>query len=112
MPESESESELAKVRLRASVGGRPFECRIGRLTGEQIRDFRTVTGVGLMQALQALDLDTFAALVYVVRRRGHRKLTYQSVLHEITYEDFETLEEVTEADEAEDSPGEGLDPEA
>jgi hypothetical protein len=107
------EIDLTKVTVTATVGGQPFSVRIGTMTGEQIGQFRAATGVGLMQALADLDLDRFAALVWVVRARQDRKIQLKNVLAKVTYADLESIDidDGSEPDDSEDEAGDALDPE-
>lgn len=85
-------SELNEIKMTATVGGHPFELRLGALTGEQAQRFRAATGVGVMEALANPELDRFAALVWVVRGARESKLKYRDVLRTITMDDLATID--------------------
>lgn len=77
-----------------------YEVDVDDLTASEVRRFRDATGQALQHALEACDVDTLAALVWLVRTRSSasRALPFQAVADNITRRSVTSLEEKVEGD--------------
>lgn len=92
-------ADTTKVSFR--VAGAGYEVDYNTLTAVDAGDFRRVVGIPLVHAFRnGADLDVIAALVWLVRRRGQRGLTYEEVAESINYGNVEF--DTDEAAEAKD----------
>lgn len=74
-------------------------------TGSEANAFRAAVGCSLQAALSAggIDVDSFAGLVWIVRRRQSRALPYQAVADNITRRSIQPASEDEEADQTDPS---------
>jgi hypothetical protein len=72
-----------------TLDGRTYTVRLSELTGIDAKDFRAEVGVPLSVVFRdpaALDLDVLAGLVWLVRRRLDRRLSYAQVASSLRYD--------------------------
>ncbi|MGH9225704.1 MAG: hypothetical protein ACRD2W_18400 [Acidimicrobiales bacterium] len=77
-------AESITIRL----DGTNFNFSASQVTAIDARDFRAAVGVPIMQVFtqNSVDLDVMAGMIWVVRRRTERGLTYEQVASSITYD--------------------------
>lgn len=97
----------ADHKLRIKVGAKVHNFKLSNFTGEDARAFRDMFGFGLVTAFTAPDLDTIAALVWLVRRKANRNLQYGAVARGLNYANT-TIEEIGE--DSTDGPSNGQAP--
>jgi len=93
------------------VAGETYTLRQSDLTGIDAKEFRLAVGMPLAKVFAdptIVDLDVLAGLVWLVRRRSERGLSYEDVARSVTYDAIEIVEGDTGEVEALD----GSDPEA
>jgi len=71
--------------IKIRVGSRDYSLRMSDFSAADARTFREMFGVGMASAFLNPDLDTIAALVWLVRRKGNRNLTYEAVASGVNY---------------------------
>lgn len=70
-----------------TVDGTRYEIALSRLTAEDARDFRAATGMPLQAVFDGkqTDIDLIAGLIWLVRKKTDRKLTYHQVASGFSY---------------------------
>ncbi len=94
----------ADLTFEITWDGRTDTIRPAEFTADEIGAFRRAVGFSLNAGMQDLDLDVFAGLVWIYRRRDNPKLTYEQVSKSLSYADV--------IDMADDELGDDGDPEA
>lgn len=98
---------MADASISFIAAGTRYEVNFEDLTAADSGDFRRAVGLPLSAVFRdgEADLDAIAGLVWLVRRRGDRKLSYYSVAETLTYGNVSLDEDETAADaEDADSP--------
>lgn len=86
--------------IRVSVDGVEYDLDFSELNGIDAKDFRREVGLPLaavVNDVEAADLDVFAGLVWLARRKTEPGLTYTQVAESISFTsdlDVNTVEEV------------------
>lgn len=75
--------------LAITLDGREYVVRSAELTAIDAKDFRAAVGMSIMSVLtdpSGLDLDVVAGLVWLLRRRTERGLSFDAVAASINYD--------------------------
>lgn len=97
-----SKEEPKPAALEVGYDGKVYRIQESDITGIDSRDFRQIMGFGPMAVFanpaEKLDLDTVAALIWLVKRRGNPKIRWEDVAGEINMANIE-INEVEEDSE-------------
>lgn len=94
---------LDSPALEITVDGKQHVIRFEDFSALEAREFRREMGCGLASAFSdSPDLDTIAALLWLHRRKTNPKLKYEDVAKELTYFNFDIVDDTGAAAEDQD----------
>lgn len=90
----DAKKEEERAGLRLIFKGTTYDIFLGDLTGRDVKDFRAQVGRSPVHAFSeapttGMDLDVIAGFVWLAKRRRSPKTTYDDILDEINYSNFE-----------------------
>lgn len=97
---------MADAIIRTTIDGVHYDLDLGDITALDAKDFRREVGIPLAAAMseaEGVDIDVIAGLVWLVRRKTERGLSYTDVASTITFNsdiDFGDAEEAVSGPEA------------
>src|SRR5690606_17377658 len=95
-----------QLKLRITVGGRPYEIAMGEFSALDEVHYKKATGEDMMSAFTGGNINTIllAGLVWLHRRRYEKTLRFETVAAEFKWNDLSSMEFLDD----EDAPQEPL----